>query len=290
MLPQTPSASAPRPVLMCGGHEIALGARTYVMGVLNVTPDSFSDGGHYNHIDAAVAHAQAMLAAGADIIDVGGESTRPGAAAVSPMQEQARVLPVIEGLVARGIRAISVDTRRASTARQALAAGASWLNDVSALADPEMPAVAATADATVLMHMRGTPETMQAGPIAYDNVVDDVRAVLDRALARGIDAGLSPDRVLFDPGIGFGKTLVHNLELTRALSAMRTGVAGVLYGPSRKRFLGELTGIERPDMRDMATVGAIAFAACHGADIVRVHNVAAARQALLVVDALAHAA
>jgi dihydropteroate synthase len=275
--------------IRCGAGTFALGARTYVMGVVNVTPDSFSDGGAFADAGAAIEQGERLLADGADVVDVGGESTRPGAPPVPPADEQARVLPVVRGLVARRVRAISVDTRNASTARACLDAGASWINDVSALRhDPAMIDVARAADAVVLMHMRGDdPRTMQQD-VAYADVVAEVRAFLAARVAAAVDGGVEPGRILVDPGIGFGKTLAHNLALSRRLDALRGLGAGVLYGPSRKRFLGELTGIDDAALRDGATVGAVAFAASvRGADVVRVHDAKRAVEALRVVDALA---
>ena len=257
------------------------------MGIVNITPDSFSDGGATWTVDAAVAHAQRLLDDGADVLDLGGESTRPGATPVPIDEELARVLPVVEALVARGIRNLSIDTRNARTAAACLDAGASWVNDVSALSwDPDMSAVAARAEALVLMHARGTPETMQHGAIHYDDVVGAVRGFLEERVAVAVGAGIERMRLLVDPGIGFGKRLPHNLELTRGLGALHGIGAGVLYGPSRKRFLGELTGVDVASERDAATLGAACFAATRGADVVRLHEVKAAVQALRVVDAL----
>jgi dihydropteroate synthase len=280
---------SPRPPLRCGETELPLGERTLVMGIVNVTPDSFSDGGRFDDVEAALAHAERLLEEGADILDIGGESTRPGAAPVGVDEELARVLPVVEGLVARGINNLSVDTRRARCARVCLEAGASWVNDVSALGDPEMATVATEADALVLMHMRGRPEDMQRGEIHYDDVVAEVRSFLEERLAVALAAGVDRSRVLLDPGIGFGKRLEHNLALTRRLAELVDVAGGVLYGPSRKRFLGELTGIEDAAQRDKATLGAIGWAAASGADVVRVHDVKGAVEALAVVDALARA-
>jgi dihydropteroate synthase len=254
------------------------------MGVVNVTPDSFSDGGSFESAQDAIDHALRLLDEGADVLDVGGESTRPGAREVSPADELARVLPVVEGLATRGIHNVSVDTRNAATARACRQAGAAWLNDVSALSwDEAMPEVARSFDVVVLMHARDNPERMQRGDIHYDDVTAEVAGYLDERLSA---AGLSPERVLVDPGIGFGKRLEHNLTLTRELARLRGRAAGVLYGPSRKRFLGELTGIEEAAARDAATHGAVAYAAQHGADVLRVHDVRGARDALRVIDAL----
>lgn len=277
-----------RPTLRCGDRELALGTRTFVMGIVNVTPDSFSDGGHALAVDDAVAHALALVEDGADVIDLGGESTRPGARPVSPDEEVARVLPVVEALVARGVRCLSVDTRNAATAKACLAAGASWLNDVSALShDDGMADVARGFDAVVLMHARGDPETMQQGVIHYDDVVAEVAGYLEERVRFAIARGVPWERLLVDPGIGFGKRAVHNLALTRGLGRLSSIAAGVLYAASRKRFLGELAGVPVAAERDAATVGAVCYAATMGADVVRVHDVKSAVHALRVVDALA---
>lgn len=273
--------------IQCGDRTFQLGTRTYVMGIVNVTPDSFSDGGLAVRLTDAVSHAQQLLEDGADVLDIGGESTRPGAEPVPPAVEIERVIPVVESLVAHGIRNLSIDTRNAETAKFALQAGARWLNDVSALThDPHMASLAPLADALVLMHARGAPKTMQEGDIQYDEVVENVADFLEERVTVAMQAGMPPARILVDPGIGFGKTLAHNLALTRALSRLRGVSAGVLYGPSRKRFLGELTGLDVPAERDAATLGAICAAVFTGADIVRVHDVKGAVSALRVTDAL----
>lgn len=271
--------------LKCGDRSLVIGARTFVMGVVNATPDSFSDGGRLD-VDELVAHAERLLAEGADVLDLGGESTRPGAVLVPPDEERGRVLPVVERLVARGIRNISIDTRNASTARACLKAGASWINDVSALRhDPDMAAVAAGADAVVLMHAREMSVGGAEDRVSYGDVVAEVRAFLEERAQAAVAGGIPRDRVVVDPGLGFGKTLEDNLALVRG-GARLAEVAPLLVGPSRKRFLGTITGITEPARRDAATVGAVCFAALHGASLVRVHDVAGAVQALKVVDAL----
>lgn len=279
-----------RPTLACGERQLALGSRTFVMGVVNVTPDSFSDGGRSCTTEAAVAHALSLLDDGADVVDVGGESTRPGAKPVTTAEELSRVQPVVEALVASGVRCLSVDTRNAATAKACLEAGASWLNDVSALRhDDGMAEVARGFDVVVLMHARGEPETMQRGVIEYDDVVEDVARFLEERVAFAVSRGLSREQLLVDPGLGFGKRLPHNLALTRGLSRLSDVGAGVLYGPSRKRFLGELTGVSVAAERDRATVGAVCYGATVGADVVRVHDVKGCVEALRVVDALVRA-
>ncbi|MHC4161985.1 MAG: dihydropteroate synthase [Planctomycetota bacterium] len=250
-----------------------------IMGVINVTPDSFSDGGRFAGPEAAVAEGQRMAAQGASILDIGGESTRPGAAPVAPEAEAERILAVIEGL--RDLP-VSVDTRQASVAALALRAGAILVNDVSAGADPEMfPAVAACGAGVVCMHMRGEPGTMQRDP-RYADVVGEVEDFLLARAEAAEAAGVARDRILIDPGIGFGKTLSHNLALLQALPRLAGHGLPVLVGPSRKSFLGRITGREGADRRD-ATTAAVALCAFEGgAAVVRVHDVPAARDAASV--------
>jgi dihydropteroate synthase len=283
--PTSTAAATRRATLRCGDRALALGARTFVMGIVNVTPDSFSDGGACLDPDDAVAHALRLLDDGADILDIGGESTRPGAAAVDVDVERRRVLPVIERLVARGITNVSIDTRHATVAKDALAAGAAWVNDVSALDDDAMAGVAAHAQALVLMHWRRTDRFDARGDdVAYDDVVADVAANLRARCAR---AAPGPALVV-DAGLGFGKSVDDNLRLLVASERLRALVpeaAGVLVGPSRKRFLGALSGRQLAVARDAATVGAVTAAALHGADLVRVHDVKSCVDALRVADA-----
>ncbi|MEM8755879.1 MAG: dihydropteroate synthase [Pseudomonadota bacterium] len=267
--------SAPRPSLL--GVTMA---RPRLMGVVNATPDSFSDGGR--DADAAIAHGLSLAREGADFIDVGGESTRPGADPIDPSEELDRVLPVVEGLVAAACPApISVDTRNASTAKAALAAGAAMVNDVSALThDDDMAAVVAAAGAPVcLMHAQGDPKTMQADP-SYKNVLIEVYAWLEGRLAAALAAGVARDRIVVDPGIGFGKTMEHNLALIAGLAAFQGLGVPVLLGASRKRFIGRLTGEEDAGARGPGSVGAAIAGAAQGAQILRVHDVAMTRAAL----------
>jgi dihydropteroate synthase len=257
-----------------------------MMGIVNVTPDSFSDGGLFVDCDAAIAHANKLIAEGADIVDVGGESTRPGAKPVSEAVERERVEPVIAGIAAQqsGAR-ISIDTSKAAVARAALAAGASMVNDVTALrGDPDMAAVIAEAGVDCcLMHMRGDPRTMQQDP-QYDDVVDAVRAFLEERLAFAVRAGIDERRVLLDPGIGFGKTAAHNLELLHRLQDLLILGRPILIGTSRKRFLGEIAGGE-PHERLAGTIASNVLAFERGASVFRVHEVAPVREALLVTAA-----
>jgi dihydropteroate synthase len=256
------------------------------MGILNVTPDSFSDGGAHPDVGAAVDAALRMAEEGADLLDVGGESTRPGALAVDAELQLRRVLPVIEQLVRRCDVPISVDTRSAAVARRALEAGAAVVNDVSGLGDPGMAAAVEEAGAgVVLMHMRGTPETMQSHA-SYSDPVAEVAAELGDTLRRAREAGIDPRSIVLDPGIGFAKTTEHNLILMAALDRFLALGQPLLVGPSRKRFIGEILGGVPAQARDAGTVGACVLALSLGARIFRVHDVGAARQALDVADAI----
>ncbi|MEA2389206.1 MAG: dihydropteroate synthase [Thermoleophilaceae bacterium] len=257
-----------------------------VMGVLNVTPDSFSDGGLYLDVDAAVAHAREMAEDGAAIVDVGGESTRPGAEPVSEADELGRVIPVIERIAAGGGPRVSVDTRKLAVAEAAVQAGARIVNDVSAFrAAPEMAGIVASSGASCcLMHMLGEdPRTMQADP-RYEDVVAEVKAFLEERLAFAVGEGVPEDRVWLDPGIGFGKTIDHNLELLRRLDEIAAIGRPVVIGASRKSFLGRITG--RPEReRVAATVAANVIAYERGASIFRVHDVREAVDSLRVASA-----
>ncbi|OJH37098.1 dihydropteroate synthase [Cystobacter ferrugineus] len=258
------------------------------MGVVNVTPDSFSDGGRYLRAEDAVAHGLRLAEAGADVLDVGAETTRPGSAPVPAEEQLARLMPVIEGLRARTDVPLSVDTTLAAVAREALRAGVVLVNDISGFRfDPELPRVTAEAGAACcLMHIQGTPETMQLAP-HYEDVVDEVLSFLEEGVARAVAAGIPRERVLVDPGIGFGKTLGHNLFLLRRLGELRVLGLPVLVGTSRKGFLGKLAGGRPVEQRLAATLGSVATVAAAGdADFVRVHDVAEARDALAVVDAV----
>jgi dihydropteroate synthase len=261
-----------------------------IMGVLNVTPDSFSDGGRFLDTAAAVAHGRALEAEGADIIDIGGESTRPGAEAVSVEEELRRVVPAIEGLVAAGTGAqLSIDTSKCAVAEGAVAAGATYVNDVTAFrAEPELAALVAERGLDCcLMHMRGEPRTMQQDPV-YDDVVADVKAFLEARLAFAVGAGIPEERIQLDPGIGFGKTVEHNLELLRRLDELVALGRPVVIGTSRKSFLGKLTGREVSD-RLPATIATNVLALAHGASVFRVHDVRPVKDALAVAAATVRA-
>ena len=273
--------------LVCGGQTLAVGRRTLLMGVVNVTPDSFSDGGQFLDAVKAIEQGKRLAAEGADILDIGGESTRPGAQPVEAEEECRRVLPVIEALAREVQIPLSIDTAKAVVARRAFDAGATMLNDVTALrGDPEMPALAARSGVpVVLMHMQGTPRTMQASP-HYGDLMSEIVAYLRRSMAIAADAGVREDRVIVDPGIGFGKTLEHNLEILRRLGELRSLGCPILVGPSRKRFIGTLLGDAPVTERLWGTAATVAFAITRGAHILRVHDVAAMRQVALVADAM----
>ena len=270
------------------------------MGVVNVTPDSFSDGGAFLETDVAVAHGLDLVAEGAEILDIGGESTRPGAEPVSEVQELRRVVPVIEGLAAAMDSnptppQISIDTSKAAVAQAALGAGASLVNDVSAFrADPEMAGlVAASGAECCLMHMLGEPKTMQrAGGPRYRDVVDEVKAFLEERMRFAVAEGVSEERIMLDPGIGFGKTVEHNLELLRRLGELRKLGRPIVIGTSRKSFLGriaaEAAGLAEPldaQHRLAGTIATNVLALERGAEVFRVHDVAPVREALAVAAA-----
>lgn len=271
----------PKRTIDCKGRLLVLD-RPRIMGVVNVTPDSFSDGGLHFDANRAIAHGLALAAAGADILDVGGESTRPGAEPVALDEELRRVIPVIEGLAAQCALPISVDTSRPEVIRAAVAAGAGLVNDVRALRLPgALDAAAETGAAVCLMHMQGEPATMQQAP-DYDDVVGEIQRFLaDRILACQF-AGIDKKKILVDPGFGFGKTLEHNLLLLVRLGTLRVLECPLLVGLSRKRMIGALTGREVPAERVAGSVAAALIAVQHGADIVRVHDVAETRDALAV--------
>jgi dihydropteroate synthase len=261
--------------------------RPRVMGVVNVTPDSFSDGGIYRSAKAAVQRGLELVQAGADLLDIGGESTRPGSDPTDGAEECERVLPVIEGLVAGGCPVpISVDTRKATVMRAALMAGARMVNDVSALThDPDALAAAAGAEAVCLMHARGEPRTMQDDPV-YDDVLLDVYEFLAERIAAAEAAGIARGAIMLDPGIGFGKTLEHNLALIRRLSLLHGLGCPVLLGVSRKGFIGRLSGEQAPDRRVGGSIAAALAGLAQGAQILRVHDVAETLQAVRVWRAL----
>ena len=269
---------------------LAGGPGPVVVGILNVTPDSFSDGGDFLDPEAAAEHAVTMLDEGAEILDLGGESTRPGSDPVSQEEEIRRVVPVVERiLAARPGAVISVDTYRSGTAAAALEAGASFVNDVTALrGDTRMASVIYEASCpVVLMHMQGEPKTMQKEPL-YEDVVREVRDFLARRADHAVAAGIRPENVIVDPGIGFGKNLEHNLALLRNLDAIVDLGFPVLIGASRKRFIGRITGLQEAKHRVFGTVATTVLAYERGATFFRVHDVRANREALAVAEAVLH--
>lgn len=270
-----------------GQSHVDTGSRALLMGIINVTPDSFSDGGNWHDTSKAVAHALKLADDGADILDIGGESTRPGAEPVPLAEELRRTIPVIEQVRARCALPISIDTYRAEVARQALSAGATIVNDISGLTfDPQMTDVCADSNCGVIcMHIQGTPQTMQIDP-RYDDVVEEIQSYFRDRLQTLAERGIDPQRVVLDPGIGFGKTAEHNLEILSHVAEFRNSGRPILIGHSRKGFLKKL--LDRPvDERLFGTIGVAIAAAMQGADILRVHDVSAVRDALLAWQAVA---
>ena len=271
---------------IANGRPLPLDSRVLLMGVLNVTPDSFSDGGRYLDPGAAVEHAVAMQEEGADLIDVGAESSRPGAEPVSESEEVYRLMPVLEALSARITIPLSVDTTKAEVARRALDAGATIVNDVSALRfDPSMGRVIADKGAgLILMHMQGTPQTMQRNPV-YHDVVGEVRQFFVERMQVASGDGIAPEQILLDPGIGFGKNLRHNLTLLANLEALGDLGRPILVGVSRKAFIGQVLD-RRVGDRLLGTAAAVAMAILHGARVIRVHDVGAMRDVVKMVEAI----
>ena len=267
-------------------YRLDLGDRTHLMGVLNVTPDSFSDGGRYFSPALAVARGVAMAQEGADIIDIGGESTRPYSRRLPAEEEMARVIPVIRQLSREIHIPISIDTYKSRVASEAIDAGASMINDISALRlDPQMATVAAKADVPViLMHMQGTPESMQLHP-HYDHLLEEVIDFLKRAIERSRSAGIKEDRIILDPGIGFGKTFDHNLSVIHHLEKFQALEKPLLVGPSNKAFIGKILDREAHE-RDGGTMAVVAACALKGAHIIRVHNVEMAAETVKIIDAI----
>jgi len=265
-----------------------LSSRGMIMGILNVTPDSFSDGGRHDGLQEALRQARRMIEEGADIIDVGGESTRPGADPVGPEAEIDRVVPVIEALRAEWHGLVSIDTMKAEVARAALTAGADIVNDVSGLRDPAMVGVCVESGCGVVaMHMQGEPRTMQAAP-NYVDVVREVREFFEQQLIAFTEAGMDPECVAFDPGIGFGKSLEHNLELLRGLDRLQVADRPLLIGLSRKSFIGKILESDRIEDREWPTVALTAWTRESGARIHRVHEVRPNHESLRMIEAVMH--
>ncbi len=275
--------------LRCRRRIFIVGEKTLLMGILNVTPDSFSDGGLFFDKEKAIAHALRMVEEGADIIDVGGESTRPGSKPLALEEELHRVLPVIERLVKEIDVPISIDTYKSEVARRAIESGAEMINDISGLHfDPELAKVAAESDIPiVLMHIRGTPETMQKD-VHYDSLFSEIISYLQEGIRRAEAAGVPPEQIVVDPGIGFGKTLEQNLLLIKHLSEFRILGKPILLGTSRKSFIGRILDVP-PEQRLEGTLSSIAVGVLNGAHIIRAHDVLQARRAIAVADAIRQA-
>jgi len=262
-------------VLRTPRREIGVGSKTLIMGIVNMTPDSFSDGGMFENVDKAVDHARLMAEAGADIIDIGGESSRPGSEPVSAEEELDRVLPVIERLTGVLSVPLSIDTTKAVVACRAVEAGAEIVNDISAMRfDDQMSRVVADCGVpVVLMHMRGTPRTMQEGDLSYRSLVGEITSFLEERIEKAVAAGVNEEQIIIDPGIGFGKTVADNIAILRNLKELKTLGRPILVGTSRKRFIGEITGQNHADERLEGTAASVAAAVVNGAHIVRVHDV-----------------
>ncbi|SMB99240.1 Dihydropteroate synthase [Thermanaeromonas toyohensis ToBE] len=268
------------------GYNFSFGERTYIMGILNVTPDSFSDGGLYFDLGRALERAHIMVEAGADIIDVGGESTRPGSDPVPLEEELRRVLPVVERLARELKVPISIDTYKAEVARQALERGATLINDITGLrGDPQMPEVVARFGCpVVVMHIKGTPKNMQENP-TYEDVVAEVKEYLREGVELAVKAGLPREKVIIDPGIGFGKTVEHNLKILQSLKEFKALGQPLLVGTSRKSFIGKILNLPVHE-RLLGTAATVALSIAGGADIVRVHDVGEMRQVVQMADAI----
>ena len=262
------------------------GEETGIMGIINVTPDSFSDGGKYANVEATVMRAKQMVADGADIIDIGGESSRPGAEPITANEECRRVIPVVQALAEQSQIPISVDTYKAKVAHEALSAGACVINDITALhGDPNMCQIVADAQAgVILMHMQGVPATMQKAP-TYQNVVTEVHAWLTEVASQAVDRGIDSSRIMIDPGIGFGKTFDHNLEILRHLMQFRGIGYPMLVGVSRKKFIGRILDLP-VHQREEGTAATVAWSIINGANVVRVHDVARMKQVAQVINTI----
>jgi dihydropteroate synthase len=269
-------------------REIGMAGRTLVMGVINMTPDSFSDGGKIADAESGLRQAARLIAEGADILDVGGESSRPGAGPVPLKEELRRVIPLIRRISREADVPVSVDTAKAEVARQAIDAGAEIVNDITALrGDRKMARIVAAAGVPViLMHMRGTPRTMQKGDLAYRSLLGEILRFLSDRVEHAVEAGIPPDRIMVDPGIGFGKSVEDNLRLIRHLGELKALGLPVCIGVSRKHFTGKITGVDRPGERIEGTAAAVTAAILNGADVVRVHDVGVMKRVAAMADAV----
>ncbi|UCE38046.1 MAG: dihydropteroate synthase [Thermoplasmata archaeon] len=273
-------------IIRCGNYSLALGKRTLIMGIVNVTPDSFSDGGQFYDSKLAISHAKQLVKEGADIIDIGGESTRPGSDSVTQEEEQKRVIPVIEGIADEVNVPISIDTCKSEVAKAALNAGACIINDISAARfDPKIAEMAAKCEVPiVLMHMQGTPKNMQKNPV-YNDVMEDIKEFLKERAAFAVSQGVPRENIIIDPGIGFGKTLQNNYDIIKRLRELRELNFPILIGTSRKSFIGTTLGLD-VDERLEGTLATVTMSIINGADIVRVHNVKEVKRAVKMTDAI----
>jgi dihydropteroate synthase len=273
-------------VIKCGNYTLEIGKRTLVMGIVNVTPDSFSDGGQFLDSEKAIKHAKLLANQGADIIDIGGESTRPGSESVTLEEEKRRVIPVIEGIAGEMNVPISIDTCKSEVAKTALDKGASMINDVSAMRiDSKIVDVALEQDAPmILMHMKGTPKNMQLNP-SYTSVMGEIKEFLRDRVEFAISKGMTRDSIFIDPGIGFGKTTEHNYEIIRNLRELKELELPILIGPSRKSFIGNTLGLDVDDRLE-GTLATITMCVMNGADMVRVHDVQEVLRVVRMTDAI----
>ncbi|OPY82384.1 MAG: Dihydropteroate synthase [Smithella sp. PtaU1.Bin162] len=276
-------------ILKTSRRKIPLGQKTLIMGILNVTPDSFSDGGLYYSQKEAIDHGMQMIADGADIIDIGGESTRPGAAAVSLKEELRRVIPVISEITSQSKIPVSIDTSKARVAEEAIASGAEIVNDISAFHNDKkmMQTAKAGRAAIILMHMRGRPHNMQQGNLIYNNLMGEIISFLGNAVAEAIAGGIKKDKLVVDPGIGFGKTIADNYRIINSLAELKTLGVPIIMGTSRKSFIGKITG-EEPQGRVEGTAATVAAAILNGCHIIRVHDVVSMKKVAAITDAILH--
>lgn len=271
--------------LKCGRYRLPVGERTLIMGILNITPDSFSDGGEFFDSDRALSRAHQLAEEGADIIDIGGESSRPGSLPITPSEELDRIMPVLQHLVGKIDLPVSVDTYKPEVARAAIETGASIINDITGLRDPAMVEVVAKSDCgVVIMHMAGSPRDMQINPF-YRNLIGELSDFLRQAVTMAVEAGVKKERIIIDPGIGFGKTVDHNLEILRRLHEFKSLEQPILVGPSRKSLIGHILDLPVEERLE-GTAAAVTAAILHGADIVRVHDVKQMRRVAKMTDAI----
>ncbi|MEW5766165.1 MAG: dihydropteroate synthase [bacterium] len=271
--------------IICGRYRLPVGERTLIMGILNITPDSFSDGGEFFDYDRAISRAHRLVEEGADIIDIGGESSRPGSLPITPSEELDRIMPVLRRLVREIDLPVSVDTYKPEVARAAIEAGASMINDITGLRDPAMVEVVAGSNCgVVIMHMAGSPRDMQINP-SYRDLLGEVSDFLRQAVSRAVEAGVEPQRIVIDPGIGFGKTVEHNLEILRRLGEFKSLGQPILVGPSRKSLIGHVLNLPVEERLE-GTAATVTAAILHGADIVRVHDVKQMKRVAKMADAI----